>query len=188
MLSYALRHIIWSNHGFGRVTWSAVFWVMLKCLVSLFFKSLWYVISSGIMFLVKLLIMSSIGLSGYNPNSSFSLSFFLSPCPSSYDFLLFRLTLSPPPLSVCLKAHIHSLSVSGEIPADQRKWSHFLLILRGTLHHTHTQTMFSAPTFFPLHFWFTLTPILKYSKTLKWQQPHVMVIQYLWKCMCACVL
>ena len=35
---------------------------------------------------------------------------------------------------LCLKPHIHSLSISGEIPLHQRKWHHFPVVPRKMIH------------------------------------------------------
>lgn len=115
------------------------------CLVSLFYKSLWYVVSGRILF-------SFDQLQNW-PDSSFSLSYFFSLLVFPTIFTTFHplsFSRSHLPASLCLKPHIHSLSVSREIPVDQRKWSHFLVVPRRTFHHTHsmcwTQIFTSSPS------------------------------------------
>lgn len=154
-LSSTLKHIILSNYGLGCVTRSAAFWVMLvSCKFSL----------------------QVTAVCGQRWNFVLSLSFWSgpelaltqTPLLARLLFLLLLLLLSlplirPPPL--CLKPHIHSLSVSGEIPVDQRKWSHFLVVPRRTLHRTHTHTehfkdFFSSANTFPSNSVFTATLIL----------------------------
>lgn len=139
-LSSTLKHIILSNYGLGCVTRSAAFWVMLvSCKFSL----------------------QVTAVCGQRWNFVLSLSFWSGPelaltqtpllaCLLFLLLLLLLLSLPlirPPPL--CLKPHIHSLSVSGEIPVDQRKWSHFLVVPRRTLHCTHTHTQSTLRTSSP---------------------------------------
>lgn len=139
----AVINIILSNYGVGSVTWSAVFWVMF---VSCKFSLQVTVVCGQWWNFVPLLSFWSgpeLAVPGSHLDSSFSSSYFL----SLFLFLFPSIFSSLPPLSVFpshppaslhLKPHIHSLSVSGEIPVDQRKWSHFLVVPRRRLHHTHT--------------------------------------------------
>ncbi len=134
-LSHTLRHTILSNYGLGCATRSEVFWVKL---VSCKFSLQVIVVCGGTLLLFSF--WSGPKLARLLFSISYSFSFFLS--FSSFPSMFF-LFLSSACLSI-LKPHIQSLSVSGEIPDDQRKWSHFLVVPRRTLHYTHTEQMWNS--------------------------------------------